>query len=484
MLRFMSFGILSIRLTDAEKILVRYNVFFLTILLSCFPFAPNQAGSGSEQYNAFLEADMLYNDKAWQDYVTAVGERVLVASPHRGRAYTFVLLDDPQVNAFTPGEGYIFLTRGLLSYLRSEDELAGVIGHEIGHNVAAHIQEGKGRARGGTVLGWIGLIATSSPAMLDLANTLSATASASYGRRAELEADRFSAQWLIKSGYNPQGMVDGIQVLRDNDAFETKVMGRQPVYHGIMRSHPEHQKRIHELVQLESLYSLDQLREPEEDYWHMLDGLVFGDQAATGVAKGNKFYHGALRVVIEFPEGWDTSLAGNAVLGQAPHPETATISVQRHQSATGGQTPETYVKETLKRDDVINGELIKIGESDAFVGDIKLADGSARKQKIGVVFRSGEVFLFRGELPDSEDLKAFDAKFRGAMAGLRAMTIDDLRVANSQRIKIVEAKPGDTFAKLSKGTGIGAHGDDLLRVINGLYPNGEPRAGDLIKVVQ
>jgi len=463
---------------------MRFNALFLAILLVCLTPTLTQAGQGSEQYNAFLEADMLYEDKEWQEYVTAVGERVLAGSPHRDRAYTFVLLDDPQVNAFTPGEGYIFLTRGLLSYLRSEDELAGVIGHEIGHNVAAHIQEGKGRARSGTVLGWIGLIATSSPAMLDLANTLSATASASYGRRAELEADRLSAEWLIKSGYNPQGMVDGIQILRDNDSFETKVMGRQPVYHGIMRSHPEHQKRIHELVQLGGLYSLDQLEEPERDYWHMLNGLVFGDQAATGVAKGNKFYHGALRVVIEFPEGWATSLAGNAVLGQAPHPETSTITVQRHQPATSGQTPETYVKETLKRDDVINGELFKIGESDAYAGDIKLADGSARKQEIGIVFRLGEVFLFRGEVPDSEDAKAFAVKFRGAMAGLRAMTIEDLRVANSQRIKVIEAKPGDTFAKLAKGAAIGASGDELLRVINGLYPNGEPRAGDLIKVVQ
>ena len=64
------------------------------------------------------------------------------------------------------------------------------------------------------------------------------------------------------------------------------------------------------------------------------------------------------------------------------------------------------------------------------------------------------------------------------------MTIEDLRVANSQRIKVIEAKPGDTFAKLAKGAAIGASGDELLRVINGLYPNGEPRAGDLIKVVQ
>ena len=462
----------------------RIPVLLALFVVICLPSQRCVAGQGSEQYNAFLEAGMLYEDDAWQEYMTQIGERVLAQSPHAGRDYTFVLLDDPQVNAFTPGEGYIFLTRGILSYLRSEDELAGVIGHEIGHNVGAHIQERKGQSKVGTLLGWIGLLATSSPAMLDLANTLTATMGASYGRRAELEADRLSAQWLVKAGYNPQGMVDGIQILRDNDASETKVVGRQPIYHGIMRSHPEHQKRIHELVRFGQQYSLDNLTEPERDYWHMLDGLVFGDQAATGVAKDNKFYHGALRVVIEFPAGWDAVMAGNAVLGRAPAPETATISVQRHQPSTSGQTPESYIKDTLKRDDVVDGEAFKIGDSEAFKGEIKLADGSPRKQLIGVVFRQGEVYLFRGEIADTEDKAAFDGRFRAAMEGLRAMTIEDLRIANSQRLKIIEAKPGDTFAKLSKGSGLGANGEDLLRVINGLYPHGEPRAGDLIKTVQ
>ncbi len=451
-----------------------------------FGFATSAfASDATEQYNAYVEAGLIYENEDWQTYVTQVGERILEVSPHADRQYTFIVLDDPIINAFTPGEGYIYLTRGIISYMRSEDELAGVIGHEIGHNVAAHIGERKARSRSTTILGWLGMIATMSPAMLDLAHTLSATASASYGRKDELEADNLSADWLLKSGYNPMGMVEGFQMLEDHQQFEQKVRGQKPVYHGIMRSHPEHQKRINDLAHRGDQYQLGGVRETERDFYQMLDGLVFGDQAATGVAKGNKFYHGALRIVIEFPQGWDTVMAGASVLGRAPAPETATITVQRHIPASAGQTPQTYVKETLKRDDVINGSSFKVGEFDAFAGEIKQADPSSpKKQTIGVVFRLGDVFLFRGELPTGGDFKAFETTFKTTMGGLRGMTIEDLRIANSQRLKVIEAKPGDTFEKLAKGTALGPGGPDLLRVINGLYPNGDPRAGDLIKVVQ
>lgn len=464
--------------------LALFFVLSTTLGMTLAP-AVSMASQADEQYNAFVEAGMVYEDEKWQRYITRVGERVLAATPHADRQYTFVLLDDPVINAFTPGEGYIFLTRGIVSYLRSEDELAGIIGHEIGHNVGGHIADRKVRQRSGTILGWIGMIATMSPSMLDLANTLSATAEATYGRKQELEADNYGLQWLVAAGYNPMGMVEGFQILADHEEFERTVRGQKPIYHGIMRSHPEHQKRINDLVMTGDQYAVEGMREPEEDFYQMLEGLVFGDQAATGVAKGNKFYHGGLRIVIEFPANWDAVMAGAAVLGRAPSPGTATISVQRHIPASAGQTPETYVKDTLRRTDVINASAFKVGEFDAYAGEIQQADpASVKKQTLGVVFRAGEVFLFRGELPQGGDFKAFEGQFKSTMNGLRGMTIEDLRLANSQRLKIIEARPGDSFEKYAKGTALGPGSADLLRVINGQFPNGEPRAGDLIKVVQ
>ena len=80
----------------------------------------------------------LYEDQAVQDYVQSVGARVAAQTPIANWNFKFFVLDDDEVNAFTPGGGYVYIHRGLMNYLGSEAELAGVLGHEIGHDVARH----------------------------------------------------------------------------------------------------------------------------------------------------------------------------------------------------------------------------------------------------------------------------------------------------------------------------------------------------------
>ena len=67
---------------------------------------------------------------------------------------------------------------------------------------------------------------------------------------------------------------------------------------------------------------------------------------------------------------------------------------------------------------------------------------------------------------------------------LRAMTAEDLRLANSQRIQVVVAQPGDTYKSLAQKVSVKSYPEDTLRVINGHHPRGEPRAGDFVKIIQ
>src|SRR5690606_13779477 len=96
------------------------------------------AGPGERVYREFIERGQLYDDPEWQAYVTELGQRLLAHSDDAGQQYYFYVLDNPAVNAMAFPDGYIFVNRGLIAYLRSEDELAGVIGHEIGHVVGRH----------------------------------------------------------------------------------------------------------------------------------------------------------------------------------------------------------------------------------------------------------------------------------------------------------------------------------------------------------
>ena len=294
------------------------------------------AGPGAETYNEYLEKEVIYPDQAWQDYVTEVGERLLAASPHAGREYTFVVTDQPFVNAFATPDAYIFVTRGILAHFNSEDEMAAVIGHEIGHVVGRHSKRTRRGAVLGEVLGWLSMFATGTSATYGLSQTLTAASLAGYGRAHELEADELGTEFLSRAGYNPRALLDSIQMLRDHDDFQRTVKNVPAVYHGILGSHPAHEKRLHELVQQSQHLFPDELREPERDFFAMLQGLSYGDEAATGIVKDDKYYHGALRLVIGFPAGWDiraTALrsirAAAGRLGQRPDRREAPVASGR-----------------------------------------------------------------------------------------------------------------------------------------------------------
>lgn len=459
----------------------------LPLLLGCLALLPNAhaAGDGEKMYNDLREKNGLYQDEDWQDYVTEIGERLLAASGNTGGNYTFTVVDNSAVNASATQDAYIFINRGLIAFCRNEDELAGVIGHEIGHVVGRHPQSRKGMNRLGGLLGWLGVIGTSSFAMKDLGDTLTATAITREAREQELEADAYGAEFLAKAGYDPLAMIDVIHVLKDQELFAKSVMNRPSVYHGIFGSHPRNDKRlndaVHRAVPLAGLTT----RPPERDFWAMVDGLVYGDEAATGLIKDGVYYHGSLRIVIAFPEGWEVTNTASAVTGRdLSGASSGSITVQRQNPPAEEQTPEEYIRETLKRDDIENGESIVVNGYPAYVTDIQILGGDDQVRKMAIVYKDGGIYLIRGTLGAVGDPAQFEKDFRDTLGTFRAMTAADLKVAQNQRIKVIMANPGDTYEELARKVSIKRYPEETLRILNGHHPRGEPRAGDYIKIVQ
>jgi predicted Zn-dependent protease len=442
------------------------------------------AGPGAETYNEFLEKELIYPDQEWQDYVTEVGERILAVTPHAGKTYTFAVTDQSMVNAFATPDAYIFLTRGILARFNSEDEMAAVIGHEIGHVVGRHSKRKMSRRRMGELLGYLGTFATGTTATYGLANTLSQASLAGYGREYELEADEYGAAWLAQAGYNPRALLDSIQMLQDNEDFEQKYKNRPAVYHGIMGSHPAHEKRLNELVSQSQHLFPEVLGETERDFYAMLSGLSYGDESSAGVVKEGTYYHGALRLIVRFPENWEVQATSSEVFGQPPAGGAdSQIGVKRQAPPDEAQTPEEYLTLTLRRDDLQDGEEIQVGPYAGYMASIEVTSGEVQKRKIAVVYKDGGVYLFNGELGKKGDPEGFETQFRETVLSFRAMTAADLRVINNQKLKVVIAEPGQTYAQLAKGMPAKSYGAEMLRMLNGHYPTGEPLAGDYVKVI-
>ena len=445
-----------------------------------------EASPGEDMYQTLLENGGLYDDPEWQAYVDEIGQRLVAVSPDAGEEYHFFVIDETSVNAFAMPDGYIFIHRGLIAYCRSEDELAGVIGHEIGHVVGQHAKRSNLLGMMGSVAGIVGSILTGTGAIADLSNSATTVLRSGYGRGFELESDEYGAEFLALAGYNPLAMIDVIHVLKDHSLFAKNVLNQPQVYHGLFTTHPKNDKRLHEAVEKSLHLFPEELKEPERDFWEMMDGMVYGNAPTTGLIKDSTYYNGGLRVVLAFPDGWDVRNTPTEILGQAPFGTDVRISVQRQNPPGDEQTPAEYISETLKRDDIENGQDVDVNGYAGHMADIKLVDGaSAVAQKIAVVYKDGGVYLFRGELgPNGGDEAAFEEAWLAVLGGFRAMLAEDLKVANDQRIAVVVAKPDDTFRSLAQKSSISRYAEETLRVINGMHPIGEPRAGDYIKIVQ
>jgi len=127
---------------------------------------------------------------------------------------------------------------------------------------------------------------------------------------------------------------------------------------------------------------------------------------------------------------------------------------------------------------------VKVGDYAGYIGKVDLSKGKLKASMIAVIFKDGGVYLFKGEAGEGGDAAQFEADFRATVQSFRPMQPADLKVANNQRVKVIEAKPGDTYASLAAKSSIKSHPEETLRLLNGDHPLGEPRAGNPIKIVQ
>ncbi|PWK24376.1 peptidase M48-like protein [Arcicella aurantiaca] len=163
----------------------------------------------------------LFNNQEAQNQVKNVGMKVVTNSDAAKSEYqfNFHLLADPEtVNAFALPGGQIFITVGLLKRLSSEDQLAGVLGHEIGHVIGRHSAQQMAKDELTNGLLGAAVAATSDPYSPNnsaaIAQYVGKMITMKYGRDDELEADKFGVKYMIESGYNPEKMIEVMEILK------------------------------------------------------------------------------------------------------------------------------------------------------------------------------------------------------------------------------------------------------------------------------
>jgi predicted Zn-dependent protease len=415
-----------------------------------------------------------------QAYVEAIGRKLAKASHRPALEYRFTVLDSSEINAFALPGGYIYITRGIIAYLNSEAELAAVLGHEIGHVTARHSVRQASAAQGTDLA--LNILSIFAPPLRSsgVQNVVGLGAGAlfaGYGRDMELEADRLGAEYLARSGYDPNAMIRVVGVLKNQELFDTEVAkqeGREPrAYHGLFATHPDNDRRLQEVIGEAKKHQVTNAADPRAPFLAKTDGLVFGDSAREGVLRDGNFYHGDLGIAFRLPAGWRARNQPDRLVMQSPQGDAQLVLTSAKKES---ESPADTVRR-LSKGRAKDIELSPIGGLPAALA----ADASA----FGAVIHHGDHAYVFGTAFKSEDAWRRHADdLRATIRSFHAITPEEKAKSRATAIRLIKADGNTRMADLAKRSPLGRHAEGYLRLINGLYPSGEPKAGDLVKVIE
>jgi predicted Zn-dependent protease len=276
---------------------------------------------GNEAAKIVEEQIGFVDDPALQAYVDALGQRLASQSPRAHLTHTFHVVQMKEPNAFALPGGHIYVSRGLLELANSEDELATVIGHEIGHVAARHSvsrQAASAPLAPVRILAGIGGAAASivSPSIGRIVSGVGqlpgALALAAYSREQEREADRLGQQYAAAEGFDPEALASMMDALTRDEALA----GNDPNRRSFLQSHPSSPERSSDAVAFAQALTVVPSQPPplaRPAFLQKLDGLPVGPAASEGVFIDGRFLHPDLGFGVTFPEGWETANTRNAV---------------------------------------------------------------------------------------------------------------------------------------------------------------------------
>ena len=436
----------------------------------------------------------LVEDAALTAYVATVGERVVAKATRAPvESFQFAILDAPEPNAFSIPSGHVYISRGLLALLQTEDELAGVLGHEVGHVLERHSLE---RAAGSVAFAPVrlvtriggGLVGLALPrvgaAVTASAEVPAALAGASYGRNQENEADEVGQKLAAAAGW------DAAALSRVMDALSSQreLRGEDPNRISWFATHPatpDRAARIRERAAGLETGAPNPVAADQAAFFTRLDGMVVGQSAREGVFDGSDFLHPGLGVAVRLPDGpsWmlvNTAHAVAALREQPPAAVIVELVAQAEDALSVAQAfePENGSLDAPPEPEIVNGldTAHATGRDPGGWGRDPIR-GSARW-----IAHHGLVYRILCESSD-EGYARFAEEFDAAERSFRLLTPADRERIFEDRLRIVPANAGETLQALVGRT------DSVWDVTQAAAANGVETstvfgAGDLVKITR
>jgi len=241
------------------KYLFLFSLLFCIVFLSgCSTFGTYNPATGKKEFVAVSTQEEVNLGKSFHKSITEkeglssnalkiqrvrrIGQKVADVSDRQDYEYNFYVIDKDEMNAFTSLGGNIYIYSGLVDQFTSDDQIAAVLAHEIGHCAAKHVAKKFQTAIGfsllqNVVLSSLGSKERARTAVSLSTNTIMSLISSSYSRKDEYAADKLAVKYIYKSGYDTGAIIETLEILKNESNGGKGLL--------LLRSHPYLDDRIH-----------------------------------------------------------------------------------------------------------------------------------------------------------------------------------------------------------------------------------------------
>ncbi len=429
-----------------------------------------------------VEAQMgLVTEAKTLSYVQEIGKRLATESPRQDVEYSFQIVDEPVPNAFALPGGYVYVSRGLLALVNSEDELAGTIGHEIGHVAARHhvqrvtlatpfaVLLGLPAALVGTVSKTLGSV-VAIPGQITGGLVL-----AGHSRAQERQADRIGMDLAASAGWDPAALSAFLYTLEREDAL----VGGEPRGVDFFASHPAMPERVEDTAKLAKEIDRAPARpiaRGRRALFDRLEGILVGPNPAEGVFVESDFLHPELGFALAFPREWRTQNHAQFVVAMPPEEEEKTAIVLA--LAGEGKNPV----EAARADKLDESALAELEQIE--INGLRAARVVTEKSGFGFdlswIAHGEHVYRIASVSPESEFARRRDS-FREVATSFRPLRSEDRARIREDRLRVRAARGGESLASFVERTG-GTWSPEETAIANGLEADARLGQAQLLKV--
>lgn len=461
------------------------------------PITAKEKQQGAEAHPQLLEEFGGAYAGTQATYVTRVGQKIAVQSglSNAQSDFTVTLLNSPVNNAFAIPGGYIYVTRQLLGLMNNEAELAGVLGHEVGHVAARHSKARQSAATRNTILGVLGTVLGGAIGgsgglggvlgglLQENSLKVAQLATLGFSRSQELESDQLGVKYLASAGYDPMALSTMLASLARQNTLDARIAGQDarsiPEW---ASTHPDPASRVVNARKLAAATTKVGGELGTVAFMNALDGTMYDDDPKQGVVDGRTFTHPDMRLYFAVPTGYGmmngtravtvSGQGGQAQFSMAQYDGNLSNYVGSVFQALGGQ--QTQINYGQVRQTTVNG----LPAAYAIATVAQQGGQSVDVVVFAYEFARDRAYHFIGITPQGRS-NTFDSMYNS----VRRISDSEAAAVKPRFVRVHTVRSGDTVQSLANRMDYSAHQLDRFLSLNALDANSTLQPGQRVKIV-